>query len=64
MKDKTRRKLKITVKQQEARKVVDNFIYENGFPPTYRDLLPLLNLKSSSVVYNRLRGYRHKMVKK
>lgn len=63
MKASTRRKLKLTQKQKEARKVVDDYISEYGFPPTYRELLTRLKLKSVNTVYVRLRGYRHKMIK-
>jgi SOS-response transcriptional repressor LexA len=64
MKDKTRRKLKLTDKQQEARDMVDRLTKKNGFPPTYREVATQLNLSSSNTAYVRLRGYRNKMIKK
>lgn len=63
MKEKTRRNLKVTDKQKQARAAVDKFIKENGYPPSYRDLQKILKLKSPNTTYHRLRGYRHKMIK-
>lgn len=64
MKEKTRRRLKVTHKQKEARQWVDDWIDEHGYPPTYRDVAFALALSSPNTSYARLRGYRHKMVKK
>lgn len=63
MKNKTRCKLKVTSKQQEARDLVDRFRQEKGYPPSYREIANLLNVASVNTAYVRLRGYRHKMVK-
>jgi SOS-response transcriptional repressor LexA len=63
MQEKTRKKLRVTAKQKEAREAVDKFIALYKYPPSYRELQIILKLKSPSATYHRLRGYRHKMIK-
>lgn len=64
MKNKTRSKIKIRPKMQEARDYVDSFNTIYGHPPTYREVQENFGFASVNTAYNRLRGYRHKMVKK
>lgn len=49
---------------QEARDYVDSFNTIYGHPPTYREVQENFGFASVNTAYNRLRGYRHKMVKK
>lgn len=53
--------IKVTTKMQEARNYVDDFISKNGSAPSYFDIALALGLKSTSVSYHRLRGYRHRL---
>ncbi|MEC1583740.1 transcriptional regulator [Bacillus subtilis] len=41
---------KITERQFETLQVIDNYIKEKGFAPTYRELMNLLGLTSTSTV--------------
>lgn len=54
---------RVTDKMKEARKVVDDYIREKGIIPSYRTVAEILNIKSTAA-YARLRGYRHKMVRR
>ena len=54
---------KVTTRMTEARKVVDDYIQEKGFRPSYRTVAEMLNIKCTAA-YARLRGYRHKMVRR
>jgi len=64
MNEKERRNLKGSAKVAEAERFVDAFTKKHGYPPTYREVADGLGLKSVSPAYNRLRNYRHKMIKK
>jgi len=63
MTEKTRSKRRVTAKMIEARKAVDKFVMANTYPPSYRQVAKILKLSSANTAYQRLRGYRHKMIK-
>lgn len=46
----------------EARKVVDKFIKDKLYPPSYREVAEILGVSSPNTAYQRLRGYRKNMV--
>lgn len=48
------RSKKLTNKQSDALEAIINFIDHEGLPPTYRDLMKLLNLKSPSAIKTHL----------
>ena len=54
-------KRKPTQKTIETEKYVDEYIEENGYPPTYEEIVQQFNLKSTSAAYNRCRAFRNKM---
>ena len=52
---------KISKKVIETEHYVDDFIFKNGKPPTYQQVMEQFGLKSKSASYMRLRRYRDKM---
>jgi SOS-response transcriptional repressor LexA len=40
----------LTQKQQNVLNAIETYINENGYPPSYRKLAEIVNLKSSSTV--------------
>ncbi|MCY9097464.1 transcriptional regulator [Bacillus inaquosorum] len=51
---------KITERQFETLQVIENYIKEKGFAPTYRELMNLLGLTSTSSVKGLLDALRRK----
>ncbi|SHH76043.1 repressor LexA [Caloranaerobacter azorensis DSM 13643] len=45
----------ITKRQVEILKAIDTYIKEKGYSPTIREICKMVNLKSSSTVYEHLR---------
>ncbi|MRX54864.1 transcriptional regulator [Bacillus idriensis] len=51
---------KLTNKQTEVLAAIINFIDNGGLPPTYRDLMSILNLKSPSTIKTHLDQLKYK----
>ncbi|AUS12461.1 MULTISPECIES: LexA family protein [Bacillus] len=51
---------KITERQFETLQVIENYIKEKGFAPTYRELMNLLGLTSTSTVKGLLDALKRK----
>lgn len=51
----------VTLVMMETELYVDTIINKTGFPPTYRQVVKVFGLKSTSAAYSRLRRYRSKM---
>ncbi|MBL4974782.1 transcriptional regulator [Bacillus halotolerans] len=51
---------KITERQYETLQVIEKYINEKGFAPTYRELMNLLGLTSTSTVKGLLDALRRK----
>ncbi len=54
------RSTKLTRKQTEVLKALCEFIDKKGFPPSYRDLMKIVNLKSSSTIKRHLDNLKTK----
>jgi len=52
---------KPTKKTKETEKYVDKYITENGYPPTYQEIVKQFNLNSTNSAYARCRHFRYKM---
>lgn len=52
---------KMTQKQVDTLKYINEFREKNGYPPTYRDIQVKFGFKSPSVAFARARMFRHLM---
>jgi SOS-response transcriptional repressor LexA len=53
---------KPTKKTIETEKFIDDYIAENGYPPTFREIGKHFGISSGAVVQKRVRFCRHKLI--
>lgn len=50
----------LTAKEQQLLNIISNFFNEKGYPPTVRELLPLMNLTSTSSIHAHIANLKRK----